>query len=68
MRRKRALSKREGEALALLAEGLTNREIATRMGTAQGTVHNQLLAIYAKLGVDNRVQAARLFWEQERAA
>jgi LuxR family maltose regulon positive regulatory protein len=52
------LSRRELEVLALLAAGLTNREIAERLVIAPGTVKKHTTAIYDKLGVKNRTEAA----------
>jgi len=52
------LSEREPEVLALLARGLTNREIAERLCLAQGTVKNYVTLILQKLGSRDRVQAA----------
>lgn len=52
------LSKREVEVLRLLAEGLDNNEIALRLYLSPTTVKRQVSAIFAKLGVSNRVQAA----------
>lgn len=46
--------------LALLAEGLTNREIGTRLYLAEKTVKNHVTRILAKLGVQRRTQAALL--------
>jgi LuxR family maltose regulon positive regulatory protein len=51
------LSERELEVLRLIAEGLTNREIAERLIVAVGTVKAHTSNIYGKLGVANRVQA-----------
>lgn len=53
-----AFTQRELEILGLLAEGLTNREIADRLYLSHETVkwHNKQL--YRKLGVSNRTQAA----------
>jgi LuxR family maltose regulon positive regulatory protein len=51
------LSDRELEVLALLAEGLTNREIASRLYLALNTVKSHARNIYGKLGVHNRTQA-----------
>jgi two-component system response regulator DevR len=46
--------------LALLAEGLTNREIGSRLYLAEKTVKNHVTRILAKLGVQRRTQAALL--------
>ena len=52
------LSKREMEVLRLLAIGLTDREIAHHLVLAEGTIKTHAKRIYAKLGVQNRTQAA----------
>jgi DNA-binding NarL/FixJ family response regulator len=54
------LSPREGEVLALLAEGLTNREIADALFLSPETVKGYVAQIYATLGVRNRVEASRV--------
>jgi DNA-binding NarL/FixJ family response regulator len=54
------LSEREREVLELLAQGLTNAEIAARLSLTRGTVRNYVSAILAKLGVEDRTQAAIL--------
>ena len=51
------LSERELDVLALLAEGLTNREIASRLYLALNTVKAHTGNIYGKLDVHNRTQA-----------
>ncbi len=53
-----ALSERETEVLRLLAEGLSNREIAGRLFLAEGTVKNYVTNILQKIGVRDRTQAA----------
>ena len=52
------VSEREKEILRLLAEGLTNREIADRLYLSNETVKWYNKQIYGKLGVSNRTQAA----------
>ena len=52
------LSDREREVLRLLAQGLSNREIATRLSLDEGTVKNYVTAILQKLGARDRTQAA----------
>jgi len=54
------LSERELEVLKLLAQGLTNAEIAERLYLTRGTVRNYVSAILTKLDVDDRTQAAIL--------
>ena len=44
------LTEREAQVLGLVARGLTNREVAERLGSAPKTVGNQVQAAYAKLG------------------
>jgi LuxR family maltose regulon positive regulatory protein len=51
------LSAREREVLDLLAEGLTNREIAQQLYLSPNTVRVHTFHIYGKLGVNNRTQA-----------
>jgi len=54
------LSKRELEVLALLADGLSNREIAERLTISPATVKHHVSACISKLEVANRGQAAVL--------
>jgi DNA-binding CsgD family transcriptional regulator len=51
------LSEREAEVLRLAAAGRTNREIANALFISEKTVANHLTSIFAKTGVDNRVEA-----------
>jgi LuxR family maltose regulon positive regulatory protein len=51
------LSERELEVLHLIAEGLTNREIAQRLFLSPNTVKGHSRNIYGKLGVNSRMQA-----------
>ena len=57
-----SLNEREREILNLLANGLTNADIAERIHLAEGTVRNYVSAIFAKLDVSDRTQAAAIAW------
>lgn len=51
------LTRREREVLRLMAGGHSNREIASALGTSEGTVKNQASSILGKLGVRDRTRA-----------
>lgn len=51
------LTARETEVLRLVAQGHSNREIATKLFIAEKTARNHVEHLYAKLGVNNRTQA-----------
>jgi DNA-binding NarL/FixJ family response regulator len=52
-----SLTPREGEILAMLAEGLPNKLIAARLGISDHTVKTHLEAIFDKLGASTRAEA-----------
>jgi DNA-binding NarL/FixJ family response regulator len=54
------LTEQERRILALIAEGLTNREIAERMFLSEKTIKNYVSSVLAKLGMERRTQAAVL--------
>ena len=54
------LTDQERRILEFIAEGLTNREIASRMFLAEKTVKNYVSSLLAKLGLERRTQAAVL--------
>jgi DNA-binding NarL/FixJ family response regulator len=62
-----ALTARQREILGLVAQGLTNADIARQLFLTEGTVKQHLRATYKMLGVGSRVQAARLLGEYERS-
>jgi DNA-binding CsgD family transcriptional regulator len=58
--RRLGLTPREGEVLAWLADGKSNRDIAAILEMSPRTVTKHLEQIYAKLGVENRTSAVAL--------
>ena len=61
-----ALTSREREVLAELTHGRSNREIARALSIAEKTVKAHVSSVLAKLGVQDRTQAALLAVRQER--
>jgi DNA-binding CsgD family transcriptional regulator len=61
-----ALTAKEAEVLDRVARGCSNAEIAQALSVAPGTIKKHLDNIYAKLGVRNRVQAARAWLDATR--
>ena len=59
----RQLSPQERRVVALLADGLTNKEIGDQLGLTEKTVKNYLATIFTKLNIARRTQAATLFVE-----
>ncbi len=57
-----SLTPRESHVLSMLAEGHSNKQIATLLGLEELTIKSYVRTIYDKLGVKNRVQAARIWW------
>ena len=57
------LNPREREVLALIADGLTNRQIGNRLSLTEKTVKNYVSSMLAKLGLQSRTQAAVLHLE-----
>ncbi len=56
------LTPREQEVLSLVAAGLANKQIARRLGISDRTVKAHLTSVFARLGVEDRTQAA--LWAQ----
>jgi non-specific serine/threonine protein kinase len=64
----RLLTPREREVSALIAEGLSNREIASRLVVAASTVERHVANILGKLGLNSRTQVATVVVEQRALA
>jgi DNA-binding NarL/FixJ family response regulator len=62
------LTYQEQKIVALVAQGLTNKEIAQRLGSSPFTVRNQVQVIMRKLELKNRVQVAYLLGQQMNVA
>lgn len=62
----RSLSFQEQRVVALLTEGLTNKEIGEQLNLTEKTVKNYLATIFDKLGIQRRAQAAALHTEAQR--
>ncbi len=58
------LTARERDALGLMCEGLSDKEIATRLGLATNTVRNHVASLYSKIDVHSRAEA--IVWARER--
>lgn len=55
------LSAQERKVLALVAEGLTNKEVGQQLNLSENTVKNYLVSVFGKLKVKRRSQAAAMF-------
>ena len=62
------LTPRENEVLALLSDGMTDREISVALVISRRTVESHVRNILEKLGVESRLQAARVFRHRSRSA
>lgn len=59
-----ALPKRAREVLSLMAQGLPDDDISTKLGISRNTVRNHVSVIYARLGI--RKRSAVIVWARER--
>lgn len=58
------LSTQERRVLALVAEGLTNKQVGEQLGLSENTVKNYLVNVFEKLQVKRRAQAAAIYVQQ----
>jgi two-component system, NarL family, response regulator DevR len=61
------LSAQERRVLALVAEGLTNKQAGTQLGLSENTVKNYLVSVFEKLQVKRRAQAAAIYVQHSNA-
>jgi len=61
------LIQKEDEVANLVAEGMTNQEIAQKLGIAETAVSNQLSRIYEKLGISSRVELVLYFIQHKQS-
>jgi DNA-binding NarL/FixJ family response regulator len=59
-----SLTQREGQIVALIAEGLSNRQIAQKLFLSEGTVRNHVSVILEKTGLEHRTQIAVRYYSQ----
>ena len=62
----RCFTERERQVLSFVFEGLTNKEIAARIGVSEGSVKSTLQQLFSKTGVRTRSQLVRIVLEQYR--
>lgn len=60
------LTRRQREVLDQLAKGLSNKQIAERLGMSSGTTRTHVAAVLRTLGVRNRLQATKLYLRSEQ--
>jgi DNA-binding CsgD family transcriptional regulator len=63
----RRLSVRERELMLLVAEGLSNKEVAGQLDISERTVETHLLSIFRKLGVHKLTRLAALVYNLQRS-
>jgi DNA-binding NarL/FixJ family response regulator len=61
------LSAQERRVLALVAEGLTNKQAGSQLGLSENTVKNYLVSVFEKLHVKRRAQAAAIYVQHSAA-
>ncbi len=60
------INEKEYEIITLVAEGLSNREIASRLCLSEGTIRNYLSSILEKLNLRDRTQLAIFYYKHKR--
>lgn len=60
------LSAQERRVLALVAEGMTNKQVGEKLSLSENTVKNYLMSVFEKLQVKRRAQAAAIYVQQQK--
>ncbi len=55
------LSKRQADVVRLVAQGMTNRDVAAELGLSEHTIRNYLFEIFNRVGVSTRVELVRFY-------
>ena len=61
------LSAQERRVLALVADGLTNKQVGEQLSLSENTVKNYLVNVFEKLQVKRRAQAAAIYVQQSKS-
>lgn len=67
VQRQLGLSRREQQVIHMISEGLTNKEIATRLGLSQQTVKNHIHRMLRKVGANDRLAIVERWYELREA-
>jgi DNA-binding NarL/FixJ family response regulator len=62
------LTPKEAAIVRLVVAGLSNRDVATQIGTSEQVIKNHLREIYVKMGVDTRIHLFRRYYAKAIAA
>lgn len=60
------LSKRQADVVRLVAQGMTNRDVAAHLGLSEHTIRNYLFEIFNRIGVSTRVELVRFYLHNEQ--
>ena len=58
------LSRREHDVLLCIADGLIEKEIAKKLGLAQGTVHSYITSMKTKMNAQTRANAVAIYYRE----
>jgi len=60
------LSKRQADVVRLVAQGMSNRDVAAQLGLSEHTIRNYLFDIFNRIGCSTRVELVRFFFHNEQ--